>query len=84
MPLEISTEALKCPNAMKTRSIDNLAVIDKDVKSMLLIEFLDVVSNPKPKWNTGQVKVGKTTPEALRKNFCKIKNCDKKCYDGAA
>lgn len=26
----------------------------------------------------------KNTLKALRKNFCKIKNCDKKRYDGAA
>ncbi len=43
---------------MKKRSINNLAVIDKNVKSMLLIEFFNVVINPKAKWNTGQVKVG--------------------------
>ena len=46
-----------CPNAMKTRSIDNLAIIDKNVKSMLLIKFLNMVINPKTKRNTSEIKI---------------------------
>lgn len=51
-PALISRLACKCPNAMKTRSIDNLAVIDKNIKLMTSVVSVQMVNHSKSERHT--------------------------------